>query len=95
MDCLMEYEFWKESEYFGEEIHKELSSLDIKKDWKEIEDRFSHELEFGTGGLRGIMGAGTNRMNQFTVSKITRGLGLLLLDTYGLEICGTRGIAVG
>ena len=95
MDCLKEYEFWKENEYFGEEVHKELSSLDIKKDWKEIEDRFSCELEFGTGGLRGIMGAGTNRMNQFTVGRITRGLGLFLLETYGIEKCKTSGIVIG
>jgi phosphoglucomutase len=95
MDYLRKYEFWKQNEYFGEEIHKELSSFDIEKDRKEIEDRFYRELEFGTGGLRGIMGAGTNRMNRFTVGKATKGLGLFLLDIYGLERCKEQGVAIG
>ena len=55
---------------FDEETAKELVSID---DEKEIEDRFYKELEFGTGGLRGIMGAGPNRMNKYTVAKATKG----------------------
>lgn len=67
-----EYEFWLEDSYFDEETKKEL--LAIGENEKEIEDRFYKELEFGTGGLRGIIGAGTNRMNLYTVRKATQGL---------------------
>ena len=72
MDYLKEYEKWCNSEEFDEETRKEL--LNIKDDEKEIEDRFYKELEFGTAGLRGIIGAGTNRMNKYTVGKATQGL---------------------
>ncbi|MBQ7066749.1 MAG: phospho-sugar mutase [Lachnospiraceae bacterium] len=66
------YGFWLKSNFFDEETKKEL--LSIEKDEKEIEDRFYKELEFGTGGLRGVIGAGTNRMNFYTVRKATQGL---------------------
>lgn len=55
------YNKWLEDNFFDEETREELSNL---IDEKEIEDRFYRDLEFGTGGLRGVMGAGTNRMNQ-------------------------------
>ena len=57
---------------FDEETKKELK--EIEKDEKEIQDRFYKELEFGTAGLRGIMGAGSNRMNKYTVGKASLGL---------------------
>jgi phosphoglucomutase len=66
------YNEWKESPIIDEETKKELKS--IENDEKEIEDRFYKDLEFGTGGLRGVMGAGTNRMNLYTVRKATQGL---------------------
>ncbi|WP_105617572.1 phospho-sugar mutase [Vallitalea okinawensis] len=66
------YSFWLESPYFDEATKEELRS--IEKDEKEIEDRFYKDLEFGTGGLRGIIGAGSNRMNVYTVRKATQGL---------------------
>ena len=66
------YESWLKSDYFDEETKKELKA--IENDEKEIEDRFYKELEFGTGGLRGVIGAGTNRMNIYTVRKATQGL---------------------
>ena len=69
---LKEYKKWCESPDFDEETKKELS--EIKDNEKEIEDRFYKELEFGTAGLRGIIGAGTNRMNKYTVGKATQGL---------------------
>ena len=50
------------------------AELEKITDEKELEDRFYKRLEFGTGGLRGIMGAGANRMNKYTVSKATKGL---------------------
>lgn len=67
-----EYKRWCEDSFFDEETKKELKT--IENDEKEIEDRFYKELEFGTAGLRGIMGAGTNRMNKYTVGKATQGL---------------------
>ena len=67
-----QYEFWLEDSYFDENTKQELQA--IKSDEKEIEERFYKDLEFGTGGLRGIIGAGTNRMNIYTVRKATQGL---------------------
>lgn len=72
MAYLERYRTWCESPYFDEAVKEELRG--IAGDEKEIEDRFYRELEFGTGGLRGILGAGTNRMNIYTVRKATQGL---------------------
>ena len=72
MNYLEEFRNWIQSDIFDEETKKELE--EIKNDSKEIEDRFYKNLEFGTAGLRGIMGAGTNRMNKYTVMKATQGL---------------------
>ncbi len=71
MGYMEEYKRWCEDSYFDEATKAEL--LSIKDDEKEIEERFYKNLEFGTGGLRGILGAGTNRMNIYTVSKATQG----------------------
>lgn len=78
MDYLKEYKRWCESPEFDEETRKEL--IAIKEDEKEIEDRFYKELEFGTAGLRGVIGAGTNRMNKYTVGKATQGLANYILE---------------
>ncbi|GKX28552.1 phosphoglucomutase [Vallitalea longa] len=72
MDYLKNYNQWLENDYFDQDTKKEL--LDIKDDDVEIQERFYKELEFGTGGLRGIIGAGSNRMNIYTVRKATQGL---------------------
>lgn len=85
------YEYWKTDEFFDQATRAELEQLTNEK---EIEDRFYRDLEFGTGGLRGIMGAGTNRMNRYTVGKATTGLARCLLDTYG-EDAKSRGLAIG
>ena len=66
-----EYRRWCEDSYFDDKTRQELKALTSEE---EIKDRFSRELEFGTGGLRGIMGAGLNRMNRYTVRKATQGL---------------------
>ncbi|NLD51114.1 MAG: phospho-sugar mutase, partial [Clostridiaceae bacterium] len=66
------YKFWLENDYFDNDTREELGR--IKSDSKEIEERFYKDLEFGTGGLRGIIGAGTNRMNIYTVRKASQGL---------------------
>ena len=67
-----QFTFWLEDSYFDDATKQEL--LAIRNDEKEIEDRFYKELAFGTGGLRGVIGAGTNRMNIYTVRKATQGL---------------------
>ncbi|SDJ74462.1 phosphoglucomutase [Lachnospiraceae bacterium G41] len=77
MDYREQFNFWLEDDYFDEETKKEL--LAIRNDDKEVEDRFYRELEFGTGGLRGVIGAGTNRMNLYTVRKATQGLANYIL----------------
>lgn len=86
------YKQWLNDDFFDWTTREELSNL---TDEKEIEDRFYKDLKFGTGGLRGIMGAGTNRMNQYTVGKATTGLGKYLLDTYGSDACKTQGVVIG
>ena len=77
MSYLDEYKKWCESDEFDQETKEEL--LKIKDNQKEIDDRFYKELEFGTAGLRGIIGAGTNRMNKYTVGKATQGLANYIL----------------
>jgi len=77
MNYIDKYNFWRQNPYFDEQTREELES--IKGNIKEIEERFYKDLEFGTGGLRGIIGAGTNRMNIYTVAKATQGLANYLL----------------
>ena len=88
MNYLEEYKKWCESPEFDEQTKKEL--LEIQNDEKEIEDRFYKELEFGTAGLRGVIGAGTNRMNKYTVGKATQGLANYILEQ-GTE---KKGVAI-
>lgn len=71
-EYLEKYEEWLNNPYFDKKTKEELEA--IKGNEAEIEDRFYKNLEFGTAGLRGIMGAGTNRMNNYTVGKATQGL---------------------
>lgn len=82
------YEYWIEDNYFDDEIKTELKSL--AGDEEEIKERFYKELEFGTGGLRGIIGAGTNRMNIYTIRKATQGLANYILLNNGQK----RGVAI-
>ncbi len=72
MNAREAYAEWLNSPYFDEAAKKELRALEGNE--SEIEDRFYRELEFGTGGLRGVLGMGTNRMNIYTVRKATQGL---------------------
>ncbi len=72
MNYREKYQMWLKSPLIDEETKEELSSLKGKD--QEIEDRFYKDLEFGTGGLRGVIGAGSNRMNRYTVAKATQGL---------------------
>ena len=88
MDYRKEFERWMSSDKVSEDVKNEIRNADEK----DIEDRFYRELEFGTGGLRGVMGAGTNRMNIYTVRKATQGLALEILDNG--EEYAKRGVAV-
>lgn len=72
MSSNTEFKFWLENEYFDQQTREELRK--IQDDQKEIEDRFYKYLDFGTGGLRGLIGAGTNRMNIYTVRRASQGL---------------------
>lgn len=82
------YSSWLTDPYFDSETKAELEA--IKDDEKEIEDRFYKDLEFGTAGLRGIIGAGTNRMNQYTVRRATQGLANYIIQMNGQD----RGVAI-
>ncbi len=82
------YESWLSNSYFDEATKAELKALEGNE--KEIEDRFYRELEFGTAGLRGVIGAGTNRMNIYTVRKATQGLANYILKQGGAE----KGVAI-
>ena len=77
MDYLEKYKEWCNSEIFDEKTKQELN--EIKENDNEIKERFYKDLEFGTAGLRGVIGAGTNRMNKYTVTKATQGLANYIL----------------
>lgn len=83
MEYLKKYEEWCNDEIFDNETKEEL--LGIKDNDNEIKERFYKDLEFGTAGLRGIIGAGTNRMNKYTVTKATQGLANYILKQGGQE----------
>ena len=85
---MKKYQEWCENPYFDEKTRKELKN--IAGDEKEISDRFYKDLAFGTGGLRGVIGAGTNRMNIYTVRKATQGLANFIIEENGRE----KGVAI-
>ena len=88
MDYRQEYDKWCNDPYFDDQTREELKA--IAGDDKEIEDRFYRTLEFGTAGLRGVIGAGTNRMNIYTVRQATQGLANYILAQGGQE----KGVAI-
>ena len=87
-EYLVKYEKWLNDPCFDKDTKKELE--EIKENEKEIEDRFYKDLEFGTAGLRGVIGAGTNRMNKYTVGKATQGLANFILK----EGTKDKGVAI-
>lgn len=91
LEYQMRYQSWCAFEQLEPELRQELEA--IAGDQQEIYERFYQDLTFGTGGLRGVMGAGTNRMNIYTVQRATAGLALYLLSTYGLEAM-QRGVVI-
>ena len=82
------YEKWCNDPYFDEASREELKALEGNE--AEIEDRFYRQLEFGTGGLRGVIGAGTNRMNIYTVRQATQGLANYIIKQGGAD----KGVAI-
>ncbi|MBO4815530.1 MAG: phospho-sugar mutase [Clostridia bacterium] len=88
MEYLKKYKEWLENPDIDEETKEEL--LKIKDNEEEIKDRFYKSLEFGTAGLRGVVGAGLNRMNKYTVGKATQGLANYIIKNNGQ----TKGVAI-
>ena len=84
----IKYNEWLNNPIIDEKSKEELKS--IKDNEKEIEDRFYTHLEFGTAGLRGVIGVGTNRMNKYTVTKATQGLANYIIKQAGQD----RGVAI-
>ena len=87
-DYIKAYESWVNSDFFDEKTKAELQS--IAGNENEIKERFFSELEFGTAGLRGVIGAGTNRMNIYVVARATQGLANYILSKNGQD----RGVAI-
>ena len=90
MDYRQRYEAWLNDPLIEEKDREELRR--IASDTAEIEDRFYQDLEFGTAGLRGKLGIGTNRMNQYVIKKVTQGLADFI-NTFGAE-AAARGVAI-
>ena len=87
-DYKLRYEEWLNNPVIQEKDRKELET--IKNNEEEIKDRFYKDLEFGTAGLRGVIGIGTNRMNRYTVTKATQGLANYIIKNNGQD----RGVAI-
>lgn len=88
MDFREHYEYWMSNPVFDESTKSELKSI---SDEKEIEDRFYKDLSFGTGGMRGVLGAGRNRMNLYNVRRATKGVALWLKENPELA---KRGVVI-
>lgn len=87
-DYKLKYQKWLNNPVFDDETKEELES--IKDNEEEIKDRFYKDLEFGTAGLRGVIGIGTNRMNKYTVTRATQGLANYIIKNNGQD----RGVAI-
>jgi phosphoglucomutase len=93
-DILQKARLWT-TDRFDEKTRAEIQALLDREDGKELADRFYRELEFGTGGMRGVMEAGSNRMNVYTVGRATQGLAdYLLRESSNLDGVKTRGVAI-
>ena len=90
MNTMERYHQWCTDPYFDEATRAELKALEEEGQTEEINDRFYRELAFGTGGLRGILGAGSNRMNLYTVRKATQGLANFILK----QGTASKGVAI-
>lgn len=92
MDYMKKYEYWLNSDAIDEKDREELKS--IAGNEKEIEDRFFKDLSFGTGGIRGVRGIGTNRMNKYVIRKVTQGLANYMLS-FDEKATKEKGIKIG
>ena len=88
MSYMDTYTKWCTDSYFDEDTKKELKAFEGNDE--EVKDRFYRQLEFGTGGLRGVIGAGTNRMNIYTVRQATQGLANYIISQNGQD----KGVAI-
>ncbi len=88
------YQNWKENVFFDLKTREELAVLSPVVDKKEIEDRFYQDLTFGTGGMRGLMGAGTNRMNRYTIGRAAAGYAAYLLANHTPQDCKKTGVVI-
>lgn len=88
MEYLKKYNSWLDNDYFDESTRTELANL--KDNEEEIKERFYKDLDFGTAGLRGVLGAGSNRMNLYTVRKATQGVANYIIKKNGQD----RGVAI-
>lgn len=94
MSYMDELNFWLNDDYFDQKTKEEL--LAIRNNEAEVEDRFYKELEFGTGGLRGVIGAGTNRMNVYTFVRQLRVLPIILSSAvHRVRVWPSHSIPVG
>ena len=91
MEFMEKYEYWLNSDSVDEKDKEELKSL--KDDPKEIEDRFFKDLSFGTGGIRGVRGIGTNRINKYVIRKATQGLANYMLK-YNKKEAEEKGVII-
>lgn len=87
MDYRKTYEDWLKSDFLDEDSKNELKSIENNEE--EIKDRFYKDLEFGTAGLRGIMGIGTNRMNPYVIKRASEGLARTIIN-HGKEAVKKR-----
>ena len=91
MDYMKKYEYWLNSEAVDEKDKEELRNLAGNE--KEIEDRFFKDLSFGTGGIRGVRGIGTNRINKYVIRKATQGLANYMLG-FDEKLAKEKGIII-
>lgn len=91
MEYRQNYDKWLNESYFDESVREEL--MNISNDEEEIKDRFYKNLSFGTAGLRGKIGAGTNRMNKYTVALATQALALTIISEGG-DNAKNKGVAI-
>ncbi len=92
MKYLHEYKVWKEDPFFEPDTHMELRAITNEED---IKERFEQELIFNADGIKALMGVGTNRINKYTVARLTTGVGNYLNNLYGKDVCQVRGVVIG
>ena len=95
MNYLENYYLWRTNEFFDSNTKNEVCKLDEKLNLDEIKDRFGKELTYNTDGMIGKMEVGTNRVNIYTIGKMTASFVIYLFETYGRDSCVNNGVVVG